>query len=267
MLYTLSKLLTAVFLPSSLAVISIGAGLWLLLRGSRRRLGARLALGGLAFLVIAGIVPVGNALILPLEQRFAAVPAPDPQEKFAGIIILGGFEDGLVSAARGALAVNESAERLTQGLRLALKHPEAKVVFTSGVGGLWPGGIDATQPIAAFFNDAGVPMGRLVLEGKARNTQENAAFTAEMLGPDRGERWVLITSAYHMPRAVGIFRKSGFDLIPYPVDYRTRGTQDIGRLFESIPDGLKRTDLAAKEWAGLIAYRLMGRIDEVFPRP
>ena len=83
----------------------------------------------------------------------------------------------------------------------------------------------------------------------------------------RGERWVLVTSAYHMPRAVGIFRKNGFDVIPYPVDYRTRGWQDLGRLFESIPAGLQRTDLAVKEWAGLIAYRLMGRTDEVFPRP
>jgi len=267
MAFTLSKILTAFFIPSTLAVVAIAVGLWLLMRGTRRRLGARLAIGGLAFLVIAGIVPVGNALILPLEQRFAAVPAPDSQEKFAGIIILGGFEDGLVSAARGALAVNESAERLTQGLRLALKHPEAKIVFTSGVGGLWPGGIDATQPVAAYFNDVGIPTSRLVLEGKARNTQENATFTAEMLGLNHGERWVLVTSAYHMPRAVGIFRKNGFDVIPYPVDYRTRGAEDLGRLFESLPAGLQRTDLAVKEWAGLIAYRLMGRIDEIFPGP
>jgi uncharacterized SAM-binding protein YcdF (DUF218 family) len=267
MLFTLSKVLTALFIPSALAVLAVASGVWLLVRGTRRRLATRLAVGGLAFLAIAGIVPVGNAIILPLEQRFAAVPAPGSDEKIAGIIILGGFEDGLVSAAHGALAVNESAERLTQGLRLALKYPEARIVFTSGVGGLWPGGVDATRPLAAFFNDVGVTTSRLVLEGKARNTQENADFIARMLGSDTGGRWVLVTSAYHMPRAVGIFRKTGFDVIPYPVDYRTRGPEDLGRLFESIPAGLQRTDLAVKEWVGLIAYRLMGRIDSVFPAP
>ena len=163
--------------------------------------------------------------------------------------------------------MNESAERLTQGLRLALKHPEAKVVFTSGVGSIWPGGVNAVDPVAAFFADAGVSPDRLVLEGKARNTQENAVYTAAMLGGHLGERWVLVTSAYHMPRSVGIFRRNGFDVIPYPVDYRTRGAIDLLRPFATLGDGLRRTDTATREWVGLIMYRLAGRSGELFPRP
>ena len=106
-----------------------------------------------------------------------------------------------------------------------------------------------------------------MLEGEARNTQENATYTAKLLGDGMSGRWVLVTSAYHMPRAVGIFRHNGFDVIPSPVDYRTRGVADLGRLFESIPAGLQRTDLAVKEWVGLIAYRLMGRTERLFPAP
>jgi uncharacterized SAM-binding protein YcdF (DUF218 family) len=267
MLFTLSKLLTALFLPSTLAVLAIAGGAWLLLRGTRRRLGARLAVGGLAFLVIAGIVPIGNAIILPLEQRFAGVEKPKAGDRIEGIIILGGFEDGWVSAGRGGLAVNESAERLTEGLRLAREHAEAKIVFTGGVGRMWGGDLEATGAVAAFLRDAGIDASRLVLEGKSRNTQENAVYTAEILGRDPGTRWVLVTSAFHMPRAVGLFRKQGLDVVPYPVDYRTRGVEDLRRPFESIPAGLQRTDLAVKEWLGLLAYRLMGRIDDIFPEP
>jgi uncharacterized SAM-binding protein YcdF (DUF218 family) len=266
-LFTLSKALAFLLQPSSLAALAIGTGLWLSGRGGRPRLGARLAWAGLAYYVLGGLSPVGNALILPLEQRFAAVEASRPGERIDGIIILGGFEDGWVSAVRGGLAVNEAAERLTEGLRLALRHPEARVVFTGGVGSLWSQGEDAGRDVAQFLRDAGVAEGRIVLEGRSRNTHENARFTAALVRPQPHERWLLVTSAYHMPRAVGLYRKAGFVVTAFPVDYRTRGAEDLSRLFERIPAGLMRTDLAVNEWLGLVVYRLLGRIDEVFPGP
>jgi len=262
--FTLAKILAFLAQPSTVAAIAIAAGLALYGRGRLPRLAAALAWGGLAFLVIAGLSPAANLLVVPLEQRFAGVKAP---ERVDGIIILGGFEDGWVSAGRGGLAVNESAERLTEGLRLALRHPEAKVVFTGGVGGLWPGSLDATQAFAAYFRDAGIAESRLVLEGRSRNTYENAVLTRELVTPKSGENWLLVTSAYHMPRAIGLFRKAGFDVIAYPVDYRTRGPDDVARPFERIPAGLQRMDLAVGEWLGLVAYRLLGRTDELFPAP
>ncbi len=265
--FTLAKVLGFLLHPSTLAALALAAGLWLT-RGERRfRLGRRLAWGSLVYLVVCGLLPVGNAIILPLEERFAGVPAPGPGDRLAGIIILGGFEDGWVSAGRGGLAVNEFSERLTEGVRLALAHPEAKVVFTGGVGGLWPGGLDATVPVGAFLRDMGIDERRILLEGHARNTIENARFTADLVRPSPGERWVLVTSAYHMPRAVGLYRKAGFDVIPYPVDYRTRGAEDLLRPFERIPAGLMRTDLAVIEWVRLVGSRVLGRTDELFPGP
>lgn len=267
MSFTLSKLLAFLAQPSSVAVLGLVVGLALMQRDRARRLARFLAWGGLAALVVGGLSPLGNLIVLPLEQRFATVAAPAAGERVDGIILLGGFEDGWVSSGRGGLGLNEAAERVTEGLRLALRYPEAKVVFTGGVGNVLSADAEATGPVAAFLADAGVARDRMVLEGRSRNTYENALFTREMVQPTPGERWYLVTSAYHMPRAMGLFRKAGFDVTAYPVDYRTRGREDSTRIFERIPQGLMRVDVATNEWLGLIAYRLLGRIDELFPGP
>lgn len=265
--FTLSKILGLLAQPSSVAILCALAGLWMTRRGAGSRAGRRLAWGGVLALIAGGLTPVGNLLMIPLEQRFASVAPPTAGDRVDGIILLGGFEDGWVSAGRGGLGLNEAAERVTEGLRLALRHPEAKVVFTGGVGGLLARNVEAVSPVAGFLVDGGVARERLVLEGRSRNTYENAVFTREIVAPAPGERWYLVTSAYHMPRAMGLFRKAGFDVVAYPVDYRTRGPVDLTRFFERIPQGLMRLDVSFNEWLGLAAYRALGRIDALFPGP
>jgi uncharacterized SAM-binding protein YcdF (DUF218 family) len=267
MLFALSKLAGFLLQPSTLAMLAMGRGLWLLRPRREGRAGFRYVLLGFAYFVFAGLFPVGNALILPLEERFGKVIPAEVEGRIEGIIILGGFEGGRVTASRGGLAVNESAERLTEGLRLALAHPEAKVIFTGGVGSLFSGDVEATEPVSRFFRDAGVEDQRILLEGRSRNTYENALFTKAALQPRPGERFMLITSAYHMPRAIGLFRKAGFDVTAFPVDFRTRGSEDITRFFDRVPEGLKRVDLVVREWTGLVAYRVLGRTDDLFPAP
>lgn len=264
-MFALGKISSILMQPSFLAALALIAGLMLLTINRRRELALRLAWGGLAFYLLVGIVPVGNLLILPLEQHFAKVPRPSPADGVTGVIILGGFEDGWVSAGRGALTINESGERLTEGVRLAREIPDAKVLFSGGVGALWRAGEDATAPVAAYLEAAGIDRSRILLEGASRNTIENAAFSAKLVHPKPGERWVLVTSAYHMPRAVGLFRKAGFTILPMPVDYRTRGWEDVWRFFDRLPAGLQRFDLAMTEWLGLLAARLTGNIDQLFP--
>jgi len=265
--FTLSKILAFLAQPSSVAVLCVVAGLWLMRRNATGRLARGLAWGGTLALIVGGLSPIGNLAVLPLEQRFASVPAPGPGDRVDGIILLGGFEDGWTSTGRGGLGLNESAERVTEGMRLALRHPEARVVFTGGVGGLLARNVEAAGPVADFLVDAGIARERLVLESRSRNTYENAVFTHELVQPKAGERWYLVTSAYHMPRAIGLFRKAGFDVVAYPVDYRTRGVEDLSRFFERIPQGLMRLDVGMNEWLGLIAYRVLGRTDELFPGP
>jgi len=105
------------------------------------------------------------------------------------------------------------------------------------------------------------------LEGRSRNTQENARFTLEMVKPKAGERWLLVTSALHMPRSVGCFRNVGFEVDAYPVGWRTSGRADLLLLNGRISDGLIHTDAAVREWVGLLVYWLTGRTSELFPAP
>lgn len=267
MFFYASKFFALLFLPSSFVLLLLVAGLVLLRWETRRRLGQRLIGAGAVLFFALGFLPMGNFFLLPLEQRFASVAPPSPGDPIAGIIMLGGFEDGWVSSGRGGLGLNEAAERLTEGVRLAIKHPEAKLVFTGGVAGLLADGANAVGPVGSWLRDMGIAQDRIVLEGKSRNTEENARFTRDLVGAKPGDRWVLVTSAYHMPRSVGVFRRAGFDVIPYPVDYRLNGDRDLTRLFEKASDGLKRSDLVFKEWVGLVAYWLSGRTSELFPAP
>ena len=105
------------------------------------------------------------------------------------------------------------------------------------------------------------------MERRSRNTQENAEFSKALVNPKDGERWLLVTSAYHMPRSVGLFRKAGFAVEPYPVDWRVGGASDLLRFAPVAAEGLERTDIAMREWIGLTAYWASGRIDQWFPGP
>ena len=106
-----------------------------------------------------------------------------------------------------------------------------------------------------------------MLESESRTTAENATFTRQLVSPKPGERWLLVTSAFHMPRSMGAFRKAGFEVEAYPVDWRSRGWSDLASPFSSLSMGLARTDTAVHEWTGLIAYWMTGRSSELFPGP
>lgn len=264
MFHAAAKILFFLFQPSSLAVMLTALGMALLYAG-RRRAGAVYAGMGMAWLVGAGLLPIGNILIYPLEERFP-LPQLAVERPVNGIIMLGGFEDAWVSAGRESLNLNEAAERLTESVRLAKRWPEAKIVFTGGWGGLFAG-LSGEGAVGDYLRDVGLAPERLVLEGRSRNTFENALFTRNLVAPQPGSVWLLVTSASHMPRAVGVFRQAGFDVLPYPVDFRTRDRGDMLLFFSSIPDGLKRCDLAVREWLGLLMYWLTGRSNALYPAP
>lgn len=267
MFHALSRIVFFVVQPSSLLAILVAAGLVIAMWTRRTRLGLRIASAAFAALVGAGLLPAGNVLLLPLETRFSTVAAPEPKDRIAAIILLGGFEDGWVSSGRSGLAVNESAERLTEGVRLAKRLPGARVVFTGASGSVLQREPDPGGPVSRFLEDMGIGRDRIVLESRSRNTYENAVYTRELLRLRPGERVAIVTSAYHMPRAMGVFRRAGYDAMAYPVDYRTRGPEDMTRMFERFPAGLERLDLAAREWIGLVAYSLTGRTDALYPAP
>lgn len=264
--YILSKIGFFLVQPSNLCLLTAIAGAGLARSDRFCRLGHRLTAIGLVALAVAGFSPLGNLLMLPLEQRFERI-AP-PAGSVDGIIILGGFEEARIGKVRRALAVNEAAERLTEAVSLARRFPQAKVVFTGGTGSVMMGAGDtAGSEIRDFLVDAGVAPERILLEEASRNTRENATLTKALVMPRPGSRWLLVTSAYHMPRSISIFRRAGFDVMAWPADYRTAGPEDSLKVFDSIDNGLRRTDAAVKEYIGLVVYRVVGWSDAVWPAP
>jgi uncharacterized SAM-binding protein YcdF (DUF218 family) len=264
MFFILAKILGFFALPSNI-LISLGLIGIVLMATRYARAGRRLAVASLLLIVVAGLSPLGNAIILPLEERFppwdAARGAP------TGIISLGGAFDTVVSPARGEVALNEAAERLTAVAELARRFPNARIVFSGGSGRIIYDGVTEAALAARLFESFGIARERIVLEDKSRDTDENARFTKELLQPKPGERWLLVTSAHHMPRSIGVFRAAGFPVEAFPVDYRTRGAADLFRPFSTLGDGLRRTDTATREWVGLVVYRMTGRTSELFPGP
>ncbi len=260
----LSKTLGYMMLPTN---VLIGIGLLgiILLATRFAALGRRLAIFSLVLLAVCAFSPLGNLLLYPLESRFppwdAARGAPD------GIIVLGGSIEADLSAAHGAAVVRGAPDRIIAAAALALRYPNARVVFSGGSANLISNDAREADYAGAIFESLGVAKSRLIMERRSRNTQENAEFSKALVAPKEGERWLLVTSAFHMPRSVGLFRKAGFDVEPYPVDWRVGGRDDLLTFTSIAVDGLGRTDLAVREWMGLLAYRATGKINELLPTP
>ncbi len=254
-----SKILWAFAQPSALVAILLAGGLILL--ASARRLALRLIVAGASLYIVMGYSPLANWLLIPLEHRYP----PSSSEELAGaagIIVLGGAMTGALRAGDGRPVLNDSADRMIEAVRLARQNPETPVIFSGGKGDVFDFGDKQTEAECArrFFEGFDIRPPRLKLEDRSRNTLENAAFTAKLLQPRPDQRWALVTSAFHMPRARALFEAQGFRILPAPADFRTSGPGDRRQIFRKPSDGLWRMDIAAKEWVGLFVSWLRGDI-------
>jgi len=264
MFFVVSKVLGFVAQPSNVIALLciLGAALWLL---QRRRAGIRVLLLGVALLLVFGYSPVSNVLLLSLSERFPKWQSDGHEPD--GIIVLGGAIDSEVSAARGAIELDSSAERILAMLQLARQFPHARIVFSGGSGKLIETPVAEAPFAARLLREFDLDGGRVVLDSDSRTTSENAAFVRHLVGSNAGGRWLLVTSAFHMPRSVGVFRAAGFDVEAYPVDWRTRGWVDVAKPFSRLSSGLARSDVAMHEWIGLVIYWLAGRSAVLLPAP
>jgi uncharacterized SAM-binding protein YcdF (DUF218 family) len=263
--FVLAKLLWLLAQPSSLMVGAVLLGA-VLAPTTWCRIGRVLLWGGAAALLICGLTPLGDVVIRPLESRFPRAEL-SPERPATGIIVLGGAEDGHADGSPQLAALNEAAERYTEAVALARRLPEARVVLSGGSGVLLEASAPEAESAGRLLEALGVAKERITLESKSRDTWENAQLTARLVGPKPGERWLLVTSAWHMPRAMGCFRRAGFAVEAWPVDYRTPGRFDPLRFHSSIPEGLRRIDFVAKEYIGLITYYMAGRTPALLPAP
>ena len=264
MFFILSKTLGYLLMPTNL-LIGIGVVGAILLLTRFASLGRQLVMISVVLLVICGLSPLGSLLLYPLEQRFpawdAARGAPD------GIIVLGGSIEADLSTAHGTPVVRSAADRVITAAALAHRYPNARILFTGGSGNLISNDAREADFAGAIFESLGIAKSRLIMERGSRNTLENAEFSKALVAPKEGERWLLVTSAFHMPRSVGLFRKAGFAIEPYPVDWRVGGRGDLWTFNNMVVEGFGRTDTAVREWAGLLAYRVTGKMDDLLPGP
>lgn len=266
MFFIASKIVWMLASPINLLLFGALIGV-VLCYGRRARFGRALALAAILVLMAAAMLPLGALLIAPLENRF---PEPPPgMAAPAGIIVLGGAIDDTTSAARGETIFDEGGARITEAVILAKRYPQARVVYTGGTASLVPGA-SSTEALRAknLMVEMGVAPERITIEMKSRNTYENARFTAAIVRPEPSQRWVIVTSAFHMPRAMGVFEKAGFHAIAYPAGYYTLGRWpgDLRLIFDPARS-LRVFELAVHEWIGLAAYWATGRIDHLFPGP
>ena len=254
MFFLLSKLLSFFLVPSNI-MVSLGlAGIALLTIGYARA-GRWMLVASIVLIAAVGVLPIGSGLALPLEARFP--PWDATRGPPTGIVVVGGgVIKSEISAERGQVAVGRSVERIIAAIELARRYPGAHVVFAGGGEGDF---------VVRLLEKLGVPGDRVIVERKSRNTAENAAFAKQLVMPKAGERWLLVTSAMHMPRAVGVFRKAGFTVDAYPVDYLTSGAKDLWTASDTLMGGIGITDLVVHEWIGLLVYWITGRISEPFP--
>jgi uncharacterized SAM-binding protein YcdF (DUF218 family) len=230
----------------------------------RSRSAALVLVSGAVALCIAALSPLGNVLLTPLEQRFPEMQYPD--RGIDGIIVLGGSYDTISHAYMSTIVLEEDSEPMAVMVDLARRYPKARIIFSGGTDPSYPGPREASI-VKQYFVSFGIPAERISIEERSQTTKENAQFTADLIHPTPSSLWLLVTSAFHMPRAVGAFRKAGFNVIAFPAGARTHGWHNMWWPEDTATDNLRRVDIAVHEWLGLVVYRIRGYSSDWFPGP
>lgn len=255
-MFIAAKLLAFLTQPLAWAALLLALGLTL---QPWRRTATGLRWAALLVLLVQGWLPLPDALVRQLEARH---PAPGPQadlSRYAGLVVLGGaLEPAYVWAGHDQPALNDRAERMTAALPLLQRYPQFQLLFTGGEGEWLSQGMSEAERAKIFYQRMTVAPQRLLFEGASRTTHENAVLSAAVPGVDKARPWLLVTSAWHMPRALAAFRRAGWNVTPYPVDYRS-GLQTPWSRY-SLANGASAWHLALHEYVGLLIYQLTGRI-------
>ena len=201
-----------------------------------------------------------------MHSKVAFRPGMQVAARPDGIIVLGGAIASELSREHGEPVVGGDGSRIFAMAKLARAYPSARIVYSGGDASLLGNRPPEADFVYPLLENLGIPKSRVTLETRSRNTAENASYVKDLINPKAGERWLLVTSAQHMPRAIGCFRKVGFSVEAYPVGWSTGRTANLV-WSRSLSNGLGRLDTAAYEWLGLISYWATGKTTELLPSP
>lgn len=252
-LFVASKLLSAVTQP--LCWIALWWLLALCLLRRCPRVASRMLWVGMLGLALLGFQAVPDALLRALETRYP-VPSEAQVAQHAGVVVLGGaLESPEPYVAHHQVPLGQAAERMTVPVGWMHAYPHLQLLFTGGEGRLQAKGVTEAELATIFYREQGVDMARVHMESGARTTRENAQRVAAILREAcPSGHWLLVTSAWHMPRAVQEFEAVGCRVTPYPVDFRT-GTSTGWNEYH-MADSLLRWQMALHEWLGQWVYAL-----------
>jgi uncharacterized SAM-binding protein YcdF (DUF218 family) len=258
------KLIDTLVDPRTVAFALLVLGTWALWT-KRDWIGRGLVTAVVSIALLLSVVPLGSWLLSTLENRF---PAPSPMpERVDGIVVLGGDFDAVLATTRRRNSYGDTAlPRIMAMAELARRYPEARIVYSGGVPDDAIPAANEAHTAAGLIDILGLDRARVTFEDRSRNTYENAMFSLRVAAPETGQTWLLVTSAFHMPRAVGAFRRAGWQVIPYPVDYWT-GPRETWRGLFAFDSGLRYLAQAVREFAALFLYSTFGLTDQIIPGP
>nr|WP_315495329.1 YdcF family protein [uncultured Rhodoferax sp.] len=256
-MFIASKILALITQPLLWVFVLLLLSLLVLQRWPRA--GRRLVGTALAVLVLMAWKPLPEAIIRQLESRYPEMAPNAKLEGYVGVVVLGGAtESGRTQMAHVQPMLNDAAERMTGTVAVLRANPQLRVLFTGGEGALMGVGQSEAERAKMFFDSLGLSGPQVQYESASRNTFENAVLTAKLPGVDPTQRWLLVTSAWHMPRSMATFAKAGWNVTAYPVDFRTGDSSDW--LDFSMAGGAVEWQLALHELVGILAYKLTGRL-------
>lgn len=246
------------FLTQPMAWVAVLMGLAVLMVRRHPRWSQRLGAGAVLLLVALGWEPLPDALLRQLEKQYPPLATPTGLHAYRGVIVLGGaLEPAYTWSVLNQSALGDAAERVTEVLPMLKRQPDLRLLFTGGEGELFANDLTEAERAKRFFTAQGVSDAQLLLESASRTTYENAVFSKALPGVDAGQAWLLVTSAWHMPRAMATFNHAGWNVTAYPVDFRS-GVATPWTQY-SMDGGVKKWRIGLHEVIGLAIYRLTGR--------
>ena len=258
MSFYLSKILWLIVNPFNIFIFITLFTMFLYLINFRR-ISLIIYLINFIFIALISFLPIGSYLTYIIEKEFhtnTKIP-----ERVDGILILGGATNPLLFKEFDQISLNGSAERLVESVMIIRKFEKAKVIFSGGSGIVNRSDLGHSQVVKLFYKKMGVDINKIFFEDKSRNTHENIIYSKKIAKPKKNENWLLITSAFHMKRALLIAEKNNWKFIPYAVDFKNikefKLTPNLNLLsnLNSFQSGLH-------EWLGLVSYYLMGRTEK-----
>lgn len=251
-----------VVVPGNLLVLLLVLGVALHANASSRRLGLRIVWLATTLLALILVLPLGSWLVKPLEDRFQHPALPGHVD---GILVLSGGAVPKILQERGMPVSLTGSARILAAADLARRYPNAKLVFSGGSSELIGGHGTEADVAKEIFRQAGMDTRNIVFESKSANTWENIVFSQKIVAPNPNETWILVTSAFHLPRAVGVAQRLGWKVIPWPSDYLTGAHYSWPSLLSSFSANLNQLELATHEWIGLAAYRATHKTATLLP--